>query len=34
VTSGAGFIERQRLQFDMKSPLGGASCFLNEITVT
>ncbi len=34
VTTGAGFIERQRLQFDMSAPLGRTSCFCNETTVT
>ncbi len=34
VTTGAGFIERQRLQFDMIAPLGRNSCFCNETTVT
>jgi hypothetical protein len=34
VTTGAGFIERQRLQLDMKVPLGGTSCFFKWTTVT
>ena len=33
VTLGAGFIERQRLQLDMKSPLGGDSCFRIQTTI-
>jgi len=34
VTPGAGFLERQRLQFDMRAPLGRPSCFGNRTTVT
>jgi len=33
-TTVAGFLERQRLQFDMRAPLGRTSCFCIRTTVT